>query len=93
MGFLRLVTPGFVSDNVIPFDREARLYAELTPEQTVRRCRLAAVCAGCNNAQRAAIENFAWRLIGEGLDPHGVIVRARSMAELMARTGSPKVLA
>lgn len=66
---------------------------DLSREAVLRRCRLAAVCVGCNNVQRKAVESFGERLLEEGgWTPHQIIERAKSVAEAMVR-GVPKDIA
>lgn len=74
---------------VIPFNRAARAHADLTPDQVLRRCRIAAICSGCNNAGRAAVELASLKMIAAGVAPHRVIESAKSIATQLAKPTTP----
>lgn len=71
---------------VVPFDRRARVHADLTPDQVLRRCRIAAITSGCNSAQKRTVEAAGQHWLDLGIRAHDVIQRAKAMADLLARS-------
>jgi len=75
---------------ILAFDRAARCHAELTHDLVLRRCRIAAITKGCNNAGRATVEASAKDWLAGGMGAHDVIQRAANLAMQLAKPTSPE---
>lgn len=71
---------------LLMFDRAARANADLTDEQILRRCRVAAITAGCTGRNRQAVEDAAKRMLAAGgLGGHKIIQACAAIAHKLAK--------
>lgn len=75
---------------ILAFDRRARINADLTPDQVLRQCRLAAITRGCSSRDRQAVEDAGRKMLASGVKPHQIIEQAKFIASQLAPPTGPE---
>lgn len=76
--------------NVIRFPRELRVAADYSPDAMLRKVRMSAMAAGCNQAQVREVAAHAQGLLDARMDPRRILPAAQSFArQLLTRDRAP----